>query len=72
MKVGDIVTLKNFGTTPTLLGVVVKLGEEERGMYGGGIQFTDYVEVRWFNSGHHHIARYTPPNVSLKIISSAA
>ena len=69
ITIGDLVTLR--GHTPRLLGMIVKIGEERRRMYGDGIEFSPYADVLWFNekyNGGHR--RFAPPACSLDVVSS--
>ena len=74
MKVGDIVKLKNrfnhSKQTKKLIGVVVAIGEEHRRMYGDGVEFCEYADVKWFDSKYPKVARFSPSRVSLEVVSA--
>jgi hypothetical protein len=68
VKIGDLVQLTETG----LLGVVVGVGEQKRRLYGDGIEYTPYVDVRWFDAKYgKRTRRFTPPDVSLVVVSEA-
>ena len=78
MQVGDLVTLKKnrFGIYDGpmsyhhgLVGIVVDIGTEERRMYGDGILYSEYADVKWLDQKYERIARYSPPRCTLEIIS---
>ena len=69
IKIGDIVKLKSNTYHESLIGLVVAAGEEQRRMYGDGIGYHEYVDVKWFNKKYKNIARYSGSVLCLDIVS---
>lgn len=68
MNVGDLVKLR--GDKTSALGIVVAIGEEKRRMYGDGIEYCSYADVKWLNKKYPKTARFSPPQVSLEVFSA--
>mgnify|MGYP001196494025 FL=1 len=78
MEVGDLVKLKSFlingkNLHEDLVGIIVDKGTERRRMYGDGVEICDYVDVKWLgdNTKYKNIARYSPAQSCLEVISEA-
>ena len=70
ITIGDLVELR--GQKPRVLGLVIYIGEEQRRMYGDGIETTSYAKVLWFHKKYGGTPRrFSPPNGSLDIVSKA-